>query len=275
MREPSHIGHSDEQTQVFTQFMNDPHVEALFYKIEHANSVDYSVSPPVVQEADEFRVKIEDDRVCFELKKHYPTVNSAKEVVDRYASVWELEALLRDPRQEFKLRYSYPKVVDRCPVPGQIVVSALPTRFHFSVSQPTVTVGKPYPQPPSGFNLDPDNNDVVIMTNRLRKYIQGTEGLPTVAYFCLTILEERAGGRKKAAEMYGIVFSDLNDIEGISQNKGGELSARKAAGVGEELTAEDVRFLEKAVSVMIRRASESALYPAKSFDRVRIDDFEL
>ena len=254
--------------------MNDPHVEALFYRIEHADSVDYSVSPPLVQEADEFRVKIEDDQVCFELKKHYPTVNSAKEVVDRYASVWELQALLRDPRQEFRLRYSYPKVVDRCPVPGQIVVSALPTRFHFSVSQPTVTVGKPYPQPPPELTLDPYDDDVDTLAYRWNEYIHGRRDLITVAYFCLTVLEKRAGGRKekrkKAANVFGISFDDLDSVGEITGTKGGKSFARKADAVKNELSDKEKRFLERAVCLMIRRLSENALDPTKSLDKVRV-----
>ena len=119
--------------------MNDPHVEALFYKVEHADSVDYSVSPPVVQETDVFRVKIEDDQVCFELKKHYPTANSAKEVVDRYVSVWELDALLKGPREQFRLRFSHPKVVDRCPERGRVVAHGLPIVAHAWLSKPEST----------------------------------------------------------------------------------------------------------------------------------------
>lgn len=254
--------------------MNDPHVEALFYKIEHADSVDYSGSQPVDQEADEFRVKIEDDQVCFELKKHYPTVNSAKDVVDRYARVWELEVLLRDPYQEFKLRYSHPKVVDRRPVPGQITVDAGHVSWSFNMPEPTVTVGKPYPQPPPELTLDPYDDDVDTLAYRWNEYIHGRRDLITVAYFCLTVLEKRAGGRKekrkKAANVFGISFDDLDSVGEITGTKGGKSFARKTDAVKNELSDKEKRFLERAVCLMIRRLSENALDPTKSLDKVRV-----
>ena len=39
--------------------MNDPHVVALFYEVEHDSAVDYSAAEPVDHEDHEFRLRIE------------------------------------------------------------------------------------------------------------------------------------------------------------------------------------------------------------------------
>ena len=250
--------------------MNDPHVEALVYSIEHAESYDYSDSAPVNLEIEDFKVRVENGRVRFELNEHFSSVAAAKEIVDRFVEVWELDAFLRRPREKFRLTYDRAELIDRSPVPGKIQLQANPITIHFEVSQPTITVGTNYPDPPKEIDLDPNDDIVVIMTRRLKQYMEDRQDLLSVAYFCLTILEDSAGGRKKAAGKYGIVFGDLDKVGHLTGNKGGELSARKAAGVNSDLTEEEARFLERAVAVMIRRASERALRPSMPFDRIRI-----
>jgi len=84
-----------------------------------------------------------------------------------------------------------------------------------------------------------------------------------MAYFCLTVLEHstgiRSGRRRKAAEKYGIEFSDLNRVGKLTGVKGGQ-EARKSGGRGEdqEYTPEDRQFLESTVKRMIQRAVEVA-----------------
>ena len=51
-----------------SSIMNDPRVVALHYRIEHESSVDYSNAEPVDHEEEGFRIRIEERRVCFEMK---------------------------------------------------------------------------------------------------------------------------------------------------------------------------------------------------------------
>ena len=62
---------------------------ALHYRIEHASHVDYSKVDPVYCEVEGFGIRIEDNRVRFEMKEHYATVDSALEAVKPYIHSWE------------------------------------------------------------------------------------------------------------------------------------------------------------------------------------------
>ena len=50
--------------------MNDPHVVALIYRVEHGNSVDYREAEPLTREEPAFRVDVKDNQARFELKAH-------------------------------------------------------------------------------------------------------------------------------------------------------------------------------------------------------------
>ena len=53
--------------------MNDPHVIALWYRIEHGDSVEHGEAQPLERSETGFYVKAEQGRVCFEFKDHYAT----------------------------------------------------------------------------------------------------------------------------------------------------------------------------------------------------------
>ena len=65
-----------------------------------------------------------------------------------------------------------------------------------------------------------------------------------MGYFVLTLLEEEAGGRKKAAVLFRIELDVLRTVGALTTNKGGPHGARKAAGTEYELTAKEVKWLE-------------------------------
>ena len=53
--------------------MNDPHVEALIYRVEHRENVNYERATPLEHDGEHCRVRIEDCRARFEMKDHYAT----------------------------------------------------------------------------------------------------------------------------------------------------------------------------------------------------------
>ena len=75
--------------------MNDPHVVELTYIVEHDASVDYSVACSIDHEEEAFRLRIENERVSFQFKEHYPTEDAARRLVDRYVRSWEMDSELR------------------------------------------------------------------------------------------------------------------------------------------------------------------------------------
>ena len=114
--------------------MNDPHVVALIYKIEHGPSVDYSKAEPLDREETNFRVQITNEEVRFEFKEHYATEDAARKAIKDYIRAWEFDAGLRRGPDYFKLKFDQPKIEDRNPTPGVIELSG-----HARTGVPTAT----------------------------------------------------------------------------------------------------------------------------------------
>lgn len=256
--------------------MNDPHVIALFYHIKHGDSVDYSNAEPFIREEKAFRLEVKDKQVRFELKDHYASEEEARKAIEHYIRTWEFTVGLDRGPGCFRLRFDLAQIKDRNPTPGVVEVSCT-ARAGAPTARISATVDLfAYPPPPSGIKLTPD---VQTMYDRYMGYRQGREPLTGMAYFCLTILESstkkncKKNHRMVAAEMYGIEPKVLNDIGHLSSNKGGQ-QARKAEGKGNDLTAQDHRFLEKAIKAVIRRVAEKAYHPERDLPQILLSDLQ-
>ena len=262
--------------------MNDPHVKAVHYFIEHDDSVDYRDVTPLVFEDDLFRVKAEKVEVVFEPKNHYATEEEAKSAVEGLVRRWEFEAALRVGSAGFKLIYAGVDIIDRNPPPPSLGVVPIAANFHFRVSNAQVRLTKvltEYPVPPSGQALEPDDPDASFMLSRLDLYRQGREPLANLAYLCLTVLEDSASGiaggkggkRKLAANYYQIESKVLESVGELSSVKGGS-AARKAEGRTNAFTREETRFLEVAVTAFTRRVAEKAAAPSGNLPMIAMAD---
>ena len=170
-----------------------------------------------------------------------------------------------------KLRFVRPEIVDRKPTPGEHEVSADQVFWEFTTSA-TVTKRRQYPKPPVGVSLK-RNDDVLLMLGRYENLCKERKQLPSVAQFCLTMLEKLAGGRPKAANKFAIGKQVLDKVGQLADEKGGRGMARKAKGIDEEFTPGETRFLECAVKVFIRRVAEEAQSPGGPFRKITIKDF--
>lgn len=244
--------------------MNDPHVVALIYEVEHSASVDYSQALLTCYDKGSFRISAEHKNLRFELKEHYATEREAREIVDPYTRAWEFDAALKERPGYFTIKYRQAEIVERSPTPGIFEVSPPPVRWEFRVPQPTVTLRKPsYPVPPVSLNLDTDNPDVQTMYRRYINYCEDREPLPGFAYFCCTMLKYRFPGNyndklKAAARAFNVSSKVLTTVNNLSSQKGGIGGSRKAEGIAAELQPLEKQFLEAAVKVMIRRVAEVA-----------------
>ena len=237
--------------------MNDPHVVALNYLIEHGETFDYSKAESLCRDEPDFHLTVKDGRARFEFKEHYATTEQAKEVVEEYIDAWVFDATLkRGTADFFGLKFEEPEIIDRNPTKGEARLRA--TIEIEATGSATVTLGLgEYPSPPSDIIL---NADVRTMHHRYMGYRQGHEPLESMSYFCLNMLEGSIG-RRAAARRFNIVRSILNKIGSLSSTKGG-ISARKRVGVGRPLTTEERKFLDAAVRAIIRRAAEGEHTPA-------------
>ena len=118
------------------RYMNDPHVEALAYRVRHKKSVDYSETVALDFATSDFHVTVADGVARFTMTEHFATAKAAREVVDPFVQDWEFDACLRYESGRFELEYDFADVLDRRPTPGVHEVTARPARFHFSPSTP-------------------------------------------------------------------------------------------------------------------------------------------
>ena len=72
--------------------MNDPHVKALHYYIQHDNSVAYNDVEPLVHDDALFRIRAEKRNVVLEPKCHYATEEEAKSAAEEFVRRWEFKA---------------------------------------------------------------------------------------------------------------------------------------------------------------------------------------
>ena len=245
--------------------MNDPHVVALLYQIEHGRSVDYGKAKPIDHEERDYRVEIANEQVRFEFKEHYGTKDAARKAIEDYIRVWEFDAGLREGPNYFKLKFKKAQIEDRKPTP--VTPGVKDTSVSITTGVPTVsvmaTVSKPYPSPPSsGLKLTPD---VQTMYDRYMGYLQGREPLTGMAYFCWSMIKDRPTANGDFSRNVG------TQINRLSSKKGGQ-QARKASGKDNDLTAQDCRFLEEAIKAVIRRAAERAQSPYNDLPEISLSD---
>ena len=252
--------------------MNDPHVVALEYRIEHGPDIDWSRAEPLDVQDDRFDIRAENGRVRFILKEHYATEQEARFSVETdYIPNWEFDVGLKRGPDAFRLRFDRSDIVDRNPPPGPPPLSV---RWRAGVPRISATLAPPMPPefpapPPVAIKRSPD---VESMFQRYLGYRGGKENLPAMANFCLTVLQDMAGGRRKAAAHFGISYNVLSCMGKLCDEKGGAI-ARKAKGRNAPYTPKEERFLESAVKTLIRRAAEVAHRPDPSRAKITKADF--
>jgi len=251
-----------------------PRVKNLHYVVEHDPSIDYSRAPPFSHREPTFDVSVEDDKVCFTMKQDYATEDAARNAVSAFIEAWEIEAGLKLGPNRFRLRFDYADVEDRNPNTGEVTLRPRPAKLPSITAEMKITVGETvYPAPPTiAVTLSPD---VRSMYDRYLGFRQGREPLPSIAYFCLTVLEmpwkSSKNARRDAASHYGIANAILNRVGTLSSTMGGR-NARKAQGRYRNFSAEESRFLERAVNAIVRRAAEVAHDPSARVQRITMSD---
>ena len=262
--------------------MNDPHVTALHYWVNHDDSVDYENAQPIECEHGLFYLHVIHRQVTITLKDHYASEEEARATVEGFIHQWEFEAALHSGSSKFSLAYSGADVIDRNPTPpppGTVEARATFRAGHSTFSA-RVRVGKTsYPSPPSGPKLRLDIPVVQTMLSQLEMYHKRRALLASMAYFCLTALEgsipKNEGGSDKdqrTRDYYAISRKVLRQVRNLASTRGGP-EARKGDGVNRGFNKEERAFLVAAVQAFIRRAAEKATNPGVSLKEITMADF--
>ena len=264
--------------------MNDPHVTALHYWVNHDDSVDYDDAQPLEFENELFHFRVNKKKVTIRPKVHFATEEEAREAVELLVRNWEFDAALDSGSNRFSLIYGWTDICDRNPTPtptpaGVIQLSA---QGHFAPATGSVTVKtrrRFYPDPPSSPTLYVDAPHVQAMLSRLERYYKGGEPLGSMAYFCLTTLQDsvpkfvgEGEEEKRTRDYYAISRRVQKLVSRLSSEKGGS-EARKGAGFDKNFTKEERTFLEAAVRAIIRRAAEKHTNPELSLPAITLADF--
>lgn len=255
--------------------MNEPHVEALYYRIETDPSEDYKKAEAVMEDTDAFRISVErgEEIVKCIMNKHFSTVKAARSVTDEYLKAWEVLAAIEDSPRTLRFAFDHADVIDRAPPPPDKGIVELKGSVHVVFSdhvEVSVSRGK-YPNLPRRFQISPD---VDAMYVRYEAFRQNPSTLTTMGFWCLKSLEESAGNRKEAARQYRISRNVLDRL-GNLLHKGDEKEARKPREDKkyEPLTNAEKKWIEIVTKAIMRRAGEWAYDPKGNFKKLTMADF--
>ena len=261
--------------------MNDPHVTALQYWVNHDDSVDYNEADPLNYEHELFHLEANGRTVIIKPTEHYTSEEEARTALEGFIRHWEFEAALESGSNRFSLSYMGGDVVDRNPPPsppGTVQIRATLRSGPATISARVRVGRKTYPGVPSGQPINTDVPIVQTMLSQLELYHRRRALLAPMAYFCLTALEKSVpqdtkgnSDDQRTREYYGISKSVLTKARKLSSTKGGS-EARKGDGVGQDFTKEEVTFLMAAVQTFTRRAAEKATWPDADLRTITLSD---
>ena len=261
--------------------MNDPHVKALYYWVEHDESVDYENAEPLNYEDELAEVHLEKRELTIKPKEHYASTEEAWDALESFIRNWEFDAAVESGSRGFELKYLNADVIDRNPTPPPPGV--VEASVSFRAGSPKVSIraraGKPwYPSPSEGQRLDCSDPTALAMLFRLDRYHQGRETLAAMTYFCLTVLGNSVSAtkgttetRKAVRDHYSISADLQKKVAALSSEKGGS-EARKAGGMEQEFTAEERAFLVAAVKAFTRRVAEKTANPTTELKMITLAD---
>jgi len=264
--------------------MNDPHVEELVYHIETGEGLNFQDPLSLEDETNAFRMTLEDGVATFFMKEHHPTEEDARQAVEGYLRAWELYVALEYDRSELRFVFDRPKIVDRDPPPPlprgtpQTVELEAAAGAVGGASVNLVVHRRQYPRPPRDFVADTDSRAI---WEQYERYKEGRDRLLPMAYSCLTRLEYRArtypakgNKRMKAASMYRIHHDVLDKLGELTNTLGDEVEARKLTPQSQlrAPTAQEVKWIEAALRLLIRRAGQYAANPQGNWPQLTIAD---
>lgn len=241
-------------------------IRTLGYHVVWAADVDYERAPPIHIETDDFAFDLSGRELRVTLKREYSTIEQARTHVEDYLRSWEIFIGISGHADEVQFVYERAEVeeVKIDPKTGHHVRQV---KAHVEASANLLAVlhvsREKYPQPTDFFHVD---SVVEALYARYSRHQAGRELLTSMAYFCLTVIERSAGGRKEAVQKYSIAMPVFNRLGTLCSERGSKEEARKAPKEPNglafiPLTQREREWVLAAVRLIIRRSVEVAACP--------------
>ncbi len=250
----------------------DFHVVLLLYKIKVSAKVTYNNPPPIEFETGLAQFHLENGKLVIRLNVHFSSEHEARIAIEPILRAWEIDAGIRIGIGVLRFEFDKAEIVDRSPPPPG------PKNYVYvgSVAN-TVSVGDAvsvhlgigrYPDPPKLFQITPD---VESLWHRFKGHLEGSEPLLSMAYFCLTVLETNAGGRRAASRKYNIDERVLRKLGELTSKRGDRTIARKASpGPLPPLTGSENAWIYTAIKSLILRLGDTR--DLRSLPVIRMQD---
>lgn len=240
--------------------MNDPHVEWLQYQLKVVSpKIKFENPPPLTGECSNFSICLKDDILIVQMKKHYASEEEAKLSIESFLEAWKISATINHNFDVNIIDFEFDKahIIDRDPFK---VSGPTPIKINITLPSPTfqmniTTYLSTYPALPQKFTA---SQDVKTMWFRYQQHVEDKEPLQAMSYFCLSLIEQTAGGRSKALAKYKIDKCILDKLGKLTSAKGAENEARKLASKSSRipLTNAEKHWIREAVKILIRRIGE-------------------
>lgn len=258
-------------------------IRALGYRVVWAFDVDYEKAPSVHIDTDDFVLDLSGRELRATLKREYPTIDQARTMVEDYLRGWELIIGISEHPEAVHFEYERAEI-DEDEIDPETGHRVRLAKAHVETSVSLSAVLRAsrgqYPLPAEAFRVD---SVVEAMYSRYSRYQARRELLTSMAYFCLTVLEQSVGGkrnlrgrerREETARTYGIAGGILTRLAVLCSEKGSDVEARKAPhGLAFiPLSEPERRWVLAAVRLLIRRAGEFAACPDKQLAEITSQD---
>jgi hypothetical protein len=238
--------------------MNNPAVEKLYYTLETSSDLSFDNPPPLQDEFELFRLRLDKNSLVIDMKSDLPTETEARAVVEPILKAWELDSFLNGGHKSFWFKFLKSQIVDRDPIlqSGSKVLHVQTGRLTLTGGTVTIHITKrSYPNPSHTLCY---SADVKSLEKRYEGYLKGREPLLSMTYFCLSLLVSTAGDRKLASKKYQIEEKVLRCLGNLTSTHGDKNEARKIDGnsSGRPLTSVQTEWILAAVRLIIRRKAE-------------------
>jgi hypothetical protein len=246
-----------------------PRIKSLTYKVIPDKSVDYDNAPKIIEETEDFTVKMDHKKAIFELKGNFTSVQDARAIVDDFLERWQVIIGIENDPDDLKFKYVTAELeqIQENGTNRHLLGAHSSSSFVVSDHLELHVSRNKLPNRPHKFILSPD---VMTMYERYKLFRKGRESLTSMAYMCLTILEASARGstnyiknnnlRGKASSRYNIDYDVLDNLAMLVSTKGDQIEARKVpkSGIFNPLKNEEREWIIRAIKVLIRRTGEWA-----------------